>query len=169
MREQLIDFKEACKQFDAVFITTNSTVTARSNKAVMGAGIAGLAREMFTGIDEVLARELRLNGNVPNFLGIYQTPSGVYFAPGRGVNPAHGHMCELWSFPTKHDVREDCDIRLIVQSAKLAAFDFLVQGDDQVFRSSTSRLWGRRPAMGRREAEDRAHPRWQVRHRRSTR
>lgn len=130
MRETLIDFMEAARRFDVLFVTTNSTVaitkaasaSPRVPKAVMGAGVAEIARVNFPGIDEVLARKLRLWGNVPLKLGYYQAGGSFYDTDVRPT-PGLGKYCEIWSFPTKHAVSEDCLLSLIVQSAKLASWE----------------------------------------------
>ena len=93
---------------EAVCITTNGIVKS-NGKAVMGAGIAKQADQLFH-LSNLLGKYLKQYGNRAFYLGIYQRYSlnnldmPVYFT--------------VFSFPTKHDWREDSDITLICKSAE---------------------------------------------------
>lgn len=84
----------------AICVTTNGIVK-RDGKAVMGAGIAKQARDMF-GADAVLGKKLTRLGNHVHDLGLY----------------TNKHQFHLISFPTKHDWHDQSDLNLIRQSAK---------------------------------------------------
>ena len=56
---------------DAICIPTNGYVT-KAGKAVMGAGIAKIAKEKFKDIDSALGKHLNKKGNIPTI--IYETP-----------------------------------------------------------------------------------------------
>lgn len=87
---------------NAICIPTNGIVKA-NGKAVMGAGVAKVARDKFTGLDERLGELLRSLGNHVHWLG---DEYGTFkdFGP------------ELVSFPTKYHWRDPSDINLIRQS-----------------------------------------------------
>ncbi len=90
--------KEAC------CVTTNGII--RSNgKAVMGAGIAKYCRDNFVGVDVVLGRKLKEEGNHVHNLGYYP-------------NPDRRNKFLLLSFPTKDDWRENSKPELIRRSCK---------------------------------------------------
>lgn len=93
-------FALPAKRSDAVCITTNGIVK-KDGKAVMGAGIAKEANNLYF-LDEELALHLTNTGNVPH----------IFTRKGR-------HGCYLISFPTKHDWRNDSDLTLIARSAEL--------------------------------------------------
>ena len=87
---------------EAVCITTNGIVKA-DGSAVMGAGIAKQADQLFH-LSNLLGKYLKQYGNRAFNLGRFQRPSGAIFT--------------VFSFPTKHDWKEDSDINLIIQSAE---------------------------------------------------
>lgn len=84
---------EVYSSYDAFCITTNGVVK-RDGGCVMGRGIAREAKERFPGIDLVLGRSIKLNGNRVVALGKVQ---GKY----------------LCSFPVKHKWNECADLKLI--------------------------------------------------------
>lgn len=87
---------------EAVCVTTNGIVKA-DGKAVMGAGIAKQADQLFH-LSDLLGKYLKLYGNRAFNLGRFQRPNGAIFT--------------VFSFPTKHDWRNDSDINLIVKSCE---------------------------------------------------
>lgn len=89
---------------DACIVTTNGIVK-RNGLAVMGAGTAKYCRDTFHGVDRILGEKLK-GGNHCYLLDNYEIP-------GR----ASGTFA-LYSFPTKHDWRDDSDIDLIRQSCQ---------------------------------------------------
>lgn len=103
MKEQHIDLFTAAKNGEAICITTNGIVK-RNGQAVMGAGIAKTAKERFTGIDIRLGQRLTLQGN------------HVYCLGTSNIN--ENEKFYIFSFPTKHNWRDDSDLQLIKQSCK---------------------------------------------------
>lgn len=85
----------------SVCIPTNGVIT-KAGKLVMGAGLALEAKEMFPGLDTVLGTQVKRYGNVPIFV------------------PSHN----LFSFPTKKHWRDQADMGLIINSARLLS-DFI--------------------------------------------
>lgn len=86
----------------AICVTTNGIVK-RDGSAVMGAGIAKQARDLYH-VDRILGDKLRANGNHVYDLGVHQSTSR--------------HSFTMLSFPTKHDWRDMSDPILIQQSAR---------------------------------------------------
>lgn len=93
-------FTLPAKRNEAVCITTNGIVK-RDGKAVMGAGIAKQANDLYF-LDEELANHLLSSGNVPH----------IFAKKGR-------NNCHLISFPTKYNWRDNSDLNLIARSAQL--------------------------------------------------
>lgn len=91
-------FKAASGPNQAICVTTNGIIK-RNGEAVMGAGIAKSVNTRYN-VARILANHLRANGNIPTDLGIYD---GFH----------------ILSFPTKNNWRDDSDIELIKNSAKL--------------------------------------------------
>lgn len=85
----------------AVCVTTNGMVK-RDGHAVMGAGIAKQADKMFN-LSTDLGEKLRKNGNHVFYMGTIT---------------AYAKFYSLFTFPTKHDWRNNSDLLLIAQSAK---------------------------------------------------
>lgn len=85
----------------AVCVTTNGMVK-RDGDAVMGAGIAKQANQLFK-CSRTLGGLLTTHGNHVFNLGVVH---------------AYGKFYNLFTFPTKHDWRDGSDITLITQSAK---------------------------------------------------
>lgn len=85
--------------FNILCITTNGNIKS-DGCAVMGAGIALEAKKRYPGIDSYLASLIKLNGN-----RVYRLNAFCGFA-------------ELYSFPTKHNWRDNSDIELIKKSCK---------------------------------------------------
>jgi hypothetical protein len=83
---------------DAICITTNS-VMRHDGRAVMGAGIAKIARDKYFGLDWVLATSLKRYGNVTSVLLSSCRPAIV-------------------SLPTKNHWRDPSDLNLIENSIK---------------------------------------------------
>lgn len=83
---------------EAICVTTNGIIKANGH-AVMGRGIALQANNLYH-VSSTLANHLKVHGNVPGNLGVF---NGVY----------------ILSFPTKNDWRDDSDIELIKNSAHL--------------------------------------------------
>jgi hypothetical protein len=114
MIEETLEFSSAVNSNERmVCITTNGELTT-NGKAIMGAGVALVARKLFDNIDRLQWQALYKYGNVPSKLG--------YYSPSHGfdVNRESSlHQIEIWSFPVKGLVSDPADIRLIVQSAKL--------------------------------------------------
>lgn len=92
---------------DACIVTTNGIIK-RNGLAVMGAGIARYCRDTFHGVDRILGEKLR-GGNHCYLLSNYEIPCGA---------PGPSRTFALYSFPTKHDWRDDSDISLIRQSCR---------------------------------------------------
>lgn len=87
---------------EAVCVTTNGIVKT-NGQAVMGAGIAKQADQLFH-LSNLLGKYLKQYGNRAFNLGRFQRPNGDVFT--------------VFSFPTKHDWKEDSDITLICKSAE---------------------------------------------------
>lgn len=95
-------FKIAKGQNEAICITTNGMI--KTNKhAVMGKGIAKTADNLFH-ISQKLGEYLERYGNRAFDMG---------FFAANNQEPHH-----VLTFPTKHDWRNDSDIKLIEESAK---------------------------------------------------
>lgn len=87
---------------EAVCITTNGIVKT-NGRAVMRAGIAKQADQLFH-LSNLLGKYLKQYGNRAFNLGRFQRPNGNVFT--------------VFSFPTKHDWKDDSDITLICKSAE---------------------------------------------------
>lgn len=87
---------------EAVCVTTNGIVK-QNGHAVMGAGIALQANNQFH-LSAKLGSYLKQYGNRAFNLGKYRRYDG--------------HVFTVFSFPTKHDYRNDSDITLICKSAE---------------------------------------------------
>lgn len=87
---------------EAVCVTTNGIVKT-NGQAVMGAGIAKQADQLFH-LSNLLGKYLKQYGNRAFNLGRFQRPNGNVFT--------------VFSFPTKHDWKDDSDITLICKSAE---------------------------------------------------
>lgn len=85
-------------QYDGICITTNGMIK-NDGTAVMGRGIAKIAKEKYNGIERRLAQKLKESGNKLYQLG----------------KTEHGAVI---SYPTKHNWQDKSDIRLIIQSAR---------------------------------------------------
>lgn len=97
---------------DAVCVTTNGIVR-KDGKAVMGAGIAKYARDMFRGVDKRLGRNIKDYGNRAFSLG---WQPGITAPQDSAWQQAARFM--LLTFPTKHDWKENSDVNLIRQSCR---------------------------------------------------
>ncbi len=86
-------------------ITTNGMVR-RDGHGVMGRGCAREALHRFPELGLLLGKAIRANGNV--------------FQPLSSQHP-------IWSFPVKHDWRDDADLALIAQST--AQLKEIAEGD----------------------------------------
>lgn len=86
----------------AICVTTNGMIS-RNGRAVMGAGVAKFVRDNFKDIDLKLADYLEKYGNRVFNLG-KQTHNGKEFF--------------LFSYPTKHDWKDNSDLDLIKTSAE---------------------------------------------------
>lgn len=89
------------KNADVICIPTNGIVTWRGHN-VMGKGLAKEARLKFPLLPEVLGGMIKGHGNTINVL--------TQFKVGNAL---------LVSFPTKHDWRDNSNLELIEQSAKI--------------------------------------------------
>ena len=87
---------------EAMCVTTNGIVKTDGN-AVMGAGIAKQADQIFH-LSNLLGKYLKQYGNRAFNLGRFQRPNGAIFT--------------VFSFPTKHDWKENSDITLICKSCE---------------------------------------------------
>ncbi len=81
---------------DVIVITTNGA-TRKDGAAIMGRGIALQAKARYPGIEHVLGRLIRENGN--------------------HVNLVTGNYPNIISFPVKSHWRQKADLKLISQSA----------------------------------------------------
>lgn len=95
-------------------ITTNCIITSK-NRAVMGGGVAALAKEAFPGIDHALAVALRTSGNVPAMLGGSNRHGDFEY----GNAAVKSSKTLVFSFPTKYDYRDPSRPELIERSAVL--------------------------------------------------
>lgn len=89
-------------------VTTNGETKA-NNMAIMGAGVARRAAELWPTLPETLGAKLRETGNHVYYLGVHQIP------------PADGEarlVRGVISFPSKHRWREMADTDLIDRSAE---------------------------------------------------
>lgn len=86
----------------AICITTNGVVK-KDGHAVMGAGIAKQAKDIFSGIDNKLGDYLLKYGNRCFNLGKYEVEDTD---------------CYIFSFPTKQHYKDNADINLIENSCK---------------------------------------------------
>jgi len=84
---------------DALCITTNEIIK-RDGKAVMGAGVAKQAKNIFYNIDKILADLIKKNGHITQVIKF--EPDSYY----------------LVSFPTKYHWKDRSDISLIEKSTK---------------------------------------------------
>lgn len=93
--------------FTNICITTNGSVK-KDGTAVMGRGVAQVARDQFVGLDARLGYELKKKGNRVFSMGW----QGKYF---------------MLTFPTKHNWNEVSDIELIKESCTqlMEAMDIL--------------------------------------------
>ncbi len=80
---------------DIIVITTNGAVR-KDGAAIMGRGVALQAKNRYTGIEYILGKLIRENGNHVNFV--------------------IGGLPKIVSFPVKHHWRERADLKLINQS-----------------------------------------------------
>ncbi|KKN69263.1 hypothetical protein LCGC14_0442580 [marine sediment metagenome] len=80
---------------DIIVITTNGA-TRKDGAAIMGRGVALQAKQRYPGIEHVLGRLIRENGN--------------------HVSLITGNIPKIVSFPVKHHWRERADLKLINQS-----------------------------------------------------
>lgn len=87
---------------EAMCVTTNG-ITKADGTAVMGKGIALEADQIFH-LSNLLGKYLKQYGNRAFNLGRFQRPNGAVFT--------------IFSFPTKHDWKENSDITLICKSAE---------------------------------------------------
>ena len=81
--------------FNIIVITTNGAVR-KDGAAIMGRGVALQAKKRYLGIEYVLGRLIRENGN--------------------HVNLITGNTPKIVSFPVKHHWRQKADLKLINQS-----------------------------------------------------
>lgn len=84
--------------YDAACITTNGMLR-RNGHAIMGAGVAKACAQRIPQAEALLGPQIRRLGNHVH-----------YIAPFNGK--------PVYSFPTKHDWRDNSDIELIKQSAR---------------------------------------------------
>jgi hypothetical protein len=91
---------------DAYCITTNNDIKI-NGKAVMGAGVALEAKNMFKNCDAYLAEFIKKNGHI---VGAFYT--STTFIPDKKLG------VDLISFPTKYHWKYPSDIKLIEKSAK---------------------------------------------------
>ena len=82
---------------DAICVTTNGIIK-KNGEAVMGAGVALQAKNRYPSLPRALAKKLRSVGN------------HVYHMPQSDIH--------IITFPTKHDWRDDSDIKLIERSCE---------------------------------------------------
>lgn len=133
------------QQCDAICVTTNGIVK-KNGEAVMGGGVALAAAKKFPFLPNRLGYFLTNFGNRVHVLhdnGVAQDvgPSLNYFFSGMEedlVIPVTPYA--IVAFPTKHDWRNDSDIKLIETSCK------------QLVQITTERAWNRvcltRPGCG---------------------
>lgn len=86
----------------AVCVTTNGIVK-RNGEAVMGAGVAKVCRDRFPAVPNILGTWLNAHGNRAYNLGEWGNSCTTFL---------------LFSFPTKHDWRNDSDPELIRKSCR---------------------------------------------------
>jgi hypothetical protein len=104
---------------DAICLTTNGSVK-RDGAAVMGRGVALMAKRLWYGIDRLLGRRLKKQGNVVQVLTL-ETDSGLHYLrlPRKEGGPL---LCPVpWhivAFPVKEEWQEKADLDLIGQSAR---------------------------------------------------
>jgi len=85
---------------DAICVTTNGFVK-KNGQAVMGAGNALQAREIFKGLALDLGRLIKKNGNIVQIIRF---------------GKIHGKKLPIVSFPVKHNWWEKADLELIRKS-----------------------------------------------------
>lgn len=81
---------------DVLCLTTNGFIK-KDGKAVMGAGNAKQARDLYKGIDLDLGKSIKRNGNIVQIIRVEQVP--------------------FVSFPVKHNWWEKADLELLTRSA----------------------------------------------------
>ena len=109
MKEAEIDVFEHLVEFDGLCITTNGDFS-KSGLAVMGRGVALLAKQRWPDIAYRLGERLQEFGNVVGVIGHYE-----------GVR--------IFSFPTKHHWRDrKSDLKLIETSARQLAAQLVASG-----------------------------------------
>lgn len=87
---------------DAICFTSNGMVKA-NGELVMGAGIAKQFKDKFPNVAKWFGHQVKFGGNRPHHTGRMRV--------GRA-------LMEIVSFPTKHDWRDQSDLKLIEESAK---------------------------------------------------
>lgn len=101
---------------NAICITTNGIIK-KDGRAVMGAGVAKIANNLFH-LDDKLAAHLRTNGNTVADLGMYTHQQSQY---------------HILSFPTKEHWMESSNLDLIASSAKQLVTLCNASGYDRVY------------------------------------
>lgn len=95
-------FEQPTGDNSALCVTTNGMIK-KNGEAVMGAGIAKAVCQRYGNqVAITLAKKLKEKGNHTHALGYCKNKNGKYL---------------LFSFPTKHDWKDQSDINLIIQSA----------------------------------------------------
>lgn len=106
MREAFGDIWEMAAELDAplVCVTTNLQVNS-SGEAVMGAGIAREARDLYPGVARELGRRIKKGEHSTIYLGVFCDDFGL--------------TRHLAAFPTKRHWRDRSDLGLIEESAQV--------------------------------------------------
>jgi len=110
MNELRMDFWDAVGHWRC--IPTNGNVN-KAGRATMGAGLAKQATKRFPGIDLLLGKAIRINGNIVQAIAQYDQKPGI-IALANGAPK----MCGLVAFPVKHHWSEAADLSLIESSCK---------------------------------------------------
>ena len=88
-----------------ITIPTNGVVGV-NGRAVMGAGVALIAKQSFENIDLVLGKQIKKYGNIPTYIGGFIS----------NINKEHYNV---FSFPTKNHWKDPSDLDLIINSANI--------------------------------------------------
>ena len=106
-------------EVDAICITTNG-ITNHDGLAMMGAGTAGKAAQLWPEVRQVLGKWLLKYGNVPSIMGMLDKENN-YSKPSKVKLDNKEYKCLIWSFPTKDDFRHNAKVELIKQSSEYMA------------------------------------------------
>ncbi len=110
MKENIGNILDAASDYDAICISTNG-VLCRDGAAVMGRGVALAASRKWPGLDSILGRHIKKNGNHVACLTELDGDVSHLPPPVDEIVP-----WRIYSVPVKKDWRDRADLVLIRQS-----------------------------------------------------